>query len=136
MADSFVLQISTPEKEFYKGDCESLIIKTIEGEMGILPGHMLMVVALDIAPIRFKAKDDDEWFEAAVLGGFAQIKGDHVDILADTAEWPEDIEVARAMEAKRRAEERLQSHTNDVEYYRSELAKRRALARLQVVNRI
>ena len=125
--------ISTPEKEFFSGEVESLVITTTEGEMGVLPGHMLMVVALDIAPIKFKTRD--EWYEAAISGGFAQIKGDRVDVLADTAEWPEDIEVNRALEAKQRAEERMQSYQNEVEYLRSQLAKRRALARLAVVNK-
>jgi len=133
MAEQFILNISTPEKVFYSGDVESLVIATTDGEMGVLPGHVLTVVALDIAPIRFRA--GDEWHEAAISGGFAQIKGDHVDILADAAEWPEDIEVNRALEAKRRAEERLQSQLNEVEYIRSQLAKKRALARLAVVNR-
>ena len=133
MAETFLLNISTPEKEFYHGDVESLIFTTTEGEMGVLPGHMPMVVALDIAPIRIK--EADEWLEAAVLGGFVQIRGESVNILADTAEWPEDIEEARAEEAKRRAEERLQSHLNEVEYLRSELAKRRAIARLSLVKR-
>lgn len=134
MADTFELCITTPEREFYIGDVESLIMATIEGEMGVLPGHVPMVIALDIAPIRFK--EEDSWLEAVVAGGYAQIKGERVDIMADTAEWPEDIEVSRALDAKRRAEERLQSHLNDVEYIRSQLAKRRAIARLAVVNKI
>ena len=133
MADKFMLKISTPEKEFYSGNVDSLIITTPEGEMGVLPGHMTAVVALDIAPIKFK--EGDEWQEAAVSGGFASIRSDHVDILADAAEWPEDIEVNRALDAKRRAEERLQNHLNEVEYVRSQLAKRRAIARLSVVKR-
>jgi len=133
MAETFIFNISTPEKEFYHGDVESLVMATTEGEMGVLPGHMPVVVALDIAPIKFK--ETDEWLEAVISGGFAQIKGERVDILADTAEWPEDIEVSRAMDAMRRAEERLQSHLNEVEYIRSQLAKRRAIARLAVVNR-
>jgi len=133
MADTFTLNISTPEREFYHGDVENLILVTTEGEMGVLPGHMPMVVALDISTIRFK--EADEWLDAAISGGFAQIRGDRVNILADTAEWPEEIEINRAQEAKRRAEERLQSHLSEVEYIRSQLAKRRAIARLALVNK-
>ena len=133
MAEHFLLNISTPENVFYSGEAESLVITTTEGEMGVLPGHALMVVALDIAPVKFKTKD--EWYEAAISGGFAQIAGDRVDILADAAEWPDDIEVNRALEAKNRAEERLRSHLNEVEYVRSQLAKRRALTRLAVVKK-
>ena len=139
MAEQFTLTISTPEKEFYSGDVESLIITTTEGKMGILPGHELMVVALDIAPIRFKVGESpndsqEEWREAALSGGFAEIKGSQVLIVADSAEWPEEIEVNRAMEAKKRAEDRLRAHLSEVEYLRSKIALRRALTRLEVVN--
>lgn len=127
------LEISTPEKDFYSGEVESLIITTTEGEMGVLPNHMLMVVALDIAPIRFKTEDG--WHEAALSGGFAQIKGNMVLVLADSAEWPEEIEVHRVLEAKQRAEERLQSHLSEVEYLRSQVALRRAMTRLNVAKR-
>ena len=133
MAEHFFLNISTPEKEFFTGEAESLIITTTEGEMGVLPNHELTIVALDIAPIRFKTGEG--WRAAAISGGFARISGRHVDILADSAEWPEEIEVNRALEAKRRAEERLHSQLNEIEYLRSQVAKRRALTRLAVVNK-
>lgn len=131
MAKTFNLNISTPEKQFYLGPVESLIITTTEGEMGILPGHLSMVVVLDVAPIRIKTEEDD-WRMAALSGGFVRIKGDEVVILADTAEWPEDIEESRALEAKKRAEERLNAHLSSVEYMRSRVALQRALTRLSV----
>ena len=126
----FTLNISTPEKAFYSGDVESLVITTTEGEMGVLSNHSLMVVALDTAPIRFKTEQG--WRVAALAGGFAQIKGERVDILAHSAEWPEEIETNRALEAKKRAEERLRARLNEVEYLRSKVALRRAIMRLNV----
>ena len=130
MAENFTLIISTPEKEFFSGETDSLIITTTEGEMGVLARHELMVVALDVAPVRFKVGED--WREAAVSGGFAQIKAEHVLILADTAEWPEDIEINRALEAKTRAEERIVRRASEIEFLRSQAALRRALTRLMV----
>lgn len=129
---SFLLSISTPEKVFYHGPVESVVLATTEGEMGVLDKHMPMVVALGMAPMRIKTEQG--WRTAALSGGFAQIKGNRVVILADTAEWPEEIEVNRALEAKKRAEERLRQHKSEVEYLQSQVALKRAIMRLRVVN--
>lgn len=130
MADTFVLHVDTPEKKFYGGPVESLVITSSDGEIGILPGHLSMVVAMATAPAKMKV--NGEWLVAAISGGFARIKADEVVILADTAEWPEDIEENRAIEAQKRAEERLQMHLSEVEYMRSRVALERALMRLTV----
>ncbi|GHU80167.1 ATP synthase epsilon chain [Clostridia bacterium] len=132
MAESFILHIATPEKLFYEDEVESLVITSTDGELGILPGHLSMVVALSIAPIQIREQGSDGWRVAAISGGFARIKGDEVVILADTAEWPEDIDDARALEAKRRAEDRMRIHESDIEYVRSRIALERALLRLSV----
>lgn len=127
---TFNLCISTPEKEFYNGPVESLVLTTTDGEMGILPEHSSMVVALVSAPLRFK--DSEGWRVAAISGGFANISGNEMMIFCDTAEWPEDIETSRALEAKKRAEERMQARASEVEYMRSRVALERALVRLTV----
>lgn len=124
------LHIFTPEKLFFTEPVESVILTTTEGKIGVLPNHVPMVVALDDAII--KIKQNGEWKEAILIGGFAQIKNRQIVILADTAEWPADIEVARALEAKKRAEEKLLAHTSDIEYMKSQVALRRATARLKV----
>ncbi len=133
MSDYILLNISTPEKLFFQGEIKSLVISSSIGKMGILPGHKPMVVALDTAPIEIET--DEGAREAAIVGGYAQIKNNQVTILADTAEWPEDIEISRAVEAKKRAEERLQSHLSEVEFMRSQAALRRALLRLSLTRR-
>ena len=130
MAKKFYLQIATPEKEFYGGEVESIILTTTDGERGIMAGHAPMAVALGNAPLRIK--NDDSWKSAAIIGGFVRIQPNYVIIFADTAEWPEDIEEKRALEAKKRAEERLQERLSEVEYIRSRVALERALARLTV----
>ena len=127
---TFMLRIVTPDKMFFTGEVENLIIMSVDGEIGILPGHISMVVALESSPIRMKY--NGAWKHAALSGGFAQIKGHEVNILADSAEWPEDIEVNRAIEAMKRAEERIQAHKSDLEYMRSQVALKRSLARLHV----
>ncbi len=132
MADSFNLKISTPERQFFNGKAESLVITSTDGELGILPGHLSMVVALTPAPAKIKI--DGQWKLAAISEGFARITGEDVIILADAAEWPEEIEENRALEAKRRAEERLIAHVSEVEYLQSRVALERALMRLTVKN--
>lgn len=130
MASEFNLYITTPEKVFFKGAAESVVLTSTDGEMGVLRGHTPMVVALTAAPLRMKV--DGEWKTAAIIGGFASIKEGSVAIFADTAEWPDEIEEKRALDAKRRAEERLQARASEIEYLRSRVALERALARLAV----
>ena len=124
------LHIATPERDFYDGDVESVTLVSTDGELGVLAGHMPTVVALNAAPVRFK--EGGSWREAALTGGFAEIENDGVTILSDTAEWPEEIELNRAVEARRRAEERIQARNNEVEYMRSMVALQRALTRIAV----
>lgn len=131
--ETFTLNISTPERVFFDGPAESIVLTTTEGEMGVMSRHMLMVVALETAPIRIKTESG--WRTAALSGGFAQITGNQVVILADTAEWPEEIEISRAEEAKKRAEERLQARRSEVEYMQSQVALKRAIIRLNVVGK-
>ena len=130
MDKTFQLEIATPEKEFFTGPVESLVLTAIDGEMGVLAGHVPMVVPLASGAMRIKTEAG--WREAAVIGGFARISPDYVIVFADTAEWPEDIEESRALDAKRRAEERLQTKQSEIEYLRSRVALERALARLSV----
>lgn len=124
------LLIDTPEREFFNEDVESVVLTSTDGELGVLAGHMPTVVALNAAPIKFMR--GGAWRAAALSGGFAEIENDRILVLADTAEWPEEIEVNRAMEAKRRAEERIRARRSEAEYIQSMIALQRALARLTV----
>ncbi|MEN8907771.1 MAG: ATP synthase F1 subunit epsilon [Clostridiales bacterium] len=127
---SFYVEIMTPEKIFFTGEIDSLVLKTIEGEMGILSNHIPMVVTVDVGTL--KIKQDDEWLEAFLSEGFVEIKNNKAIILVDTAEWPHEINVNRANEAKKRAEERLLRKLNHLEYIRSKSAVNRAIERLKV----
>lgn len=134
MASTFVLEIVTPERKFFSGEVEMVILKTPEGEIGILPDHMPMVIAVAIGPIRIKK--DGDWLEAVLNEGFMEIKQEKTIILVDTAEWPNEIDINRAKAAKERAEERLQRQLNQMEHIRSQAALARALARLRVTKEI
>jgi F-type H+-transporting ATPase subunit epsilon len=127
------LSVETPEKVFYDGEAESLILTTPEGQMGVLDSHEMTVVALDTGPL--KIKTDEGWREAALSGGFAHIKGKQVVVLADTAEWPEEIELARAVADMQRAEERMRARASEREYLDAMVTLKKAVLRINMVER-
>jgi F-type H+-transporting ATPase subunit epsilon len=130
MANTFNLDIVTPERKFFSGDIEEIVLKTPEGEIGILAGHTSMVIAVAVGPIRIKK--DGDWIEAVLTDGFMEIRQGKTVILTDTALWPNEVDLDRAESAKRRAEERLERQLSRIESMRSQAALARALARLKV----
>ena len=128
MSETFYIEILTPDRKFFWGDVESVIVKTPTGELGILKDHMPLVVLIDIGPI--KIKKDGEWFEAVLCQGFMEVKQNRAIILVDTAEWPDEIDMNRANAARERAEERILRKVSQVEYIQSKAALERAMARL------
>ncbi len=129
MAD-MKLKIITPEKQFYEGEVSMVELTTTEGNIGIYPEHIPLTAV--VAPGVLKIHEGAEVKEAALLSGFITILPDVVTIMAETVEWPDDIDFGRAQEAKNRAEKRLASHASDVDVMRAELALRRALTRLDM----
>ena len=130
MASTFYVEIVTPERSFFSGDVEMIVLNTPEGEMGVLYGHIPMVVAVAVGPMKILQKG--EWVNAFLSEGFMEVKQDKTIILADTAEWPHEIDENRAKAAKLRAQERLCSHLSHKEYIQSQAALSRALERLKV----
>nr|WP_206529628.1 F0F1 ATP synthase subunit epsilon [Brevibacillus sp. SYP-B805] len=127
------VEVVTPERVVYSGEASMVIARGVEGDLGILPNHMPLVTPLKIAPVRIKTEGDKE-IKMAVSGGFMEVRGDKVTIIAETAERPEDIDVARAKAAKARAEQRLSERHPDLDVRRAELALQRAMARLDVAD--
>ena len=130
---TFYLEIITPERQFYIGPAEALVIPAVDGEMGIYPGHEPVVTAIEPGELRYKA--EGRWEPAAVGSGFAEIKPDYVILLVGFAEHPEEIDRKRAEAAKARAEERLRQKQSVQEYYHSMAALARAMARLKATPR-
>ena len=102
---TFELSIMTPERQFFSGQVEALTVTGIDGQMTVLAGHAPMVVSLDIGEISIK--QDGTWRQAVNTEGFMEVLGDSVVMFVQACEWPEDIDVRRAEEAKHRAEERI-----------------------------
>jgi len=134
MAELFHLDILIPERIFFSDNVETVNVKTPGGEIGILSGHMPLVAAIDVGPIRIKK--DGEWLEAFLSGGYIEILQNSVTIIADTAEWPWEIDINRAKAAEERAREKLRSKLSRMEYLQSQAALQRALSRLRVTRKI
>ncbi|MFM1651207.1 F0F1 ATP synthase subunit epsilon [Brevibacillus sp. B_LB10_24] len=127
------VEVVTPERVVFSGEATMVIARGVAGELGILPNHIPLVTPLKVAPVRVKTTGDKETL-IAVSGGFLEVRGDKVTILAETAELPDDIDVARAQSAKARAEQRLNEKQADLNQRRAELALQRAMTRLFVAN--
>jgi len=125
------VEVVTPERVVYSGQAEMVIARGVQGDLGILPNHMPLVSPLKIAPVRIKTEGEKE-VKMAVSGGFMEVRGDKVTILAETAELPGDIDVDRAKAAKARAEKRLAEKYAELDVLRAERALQRAMARLDV----
>jgi F-type H+-transporting ATPase subunit epsilon len=128
MAGTFSLQIVSPEGNVLKEEVEFVILPGEEGELGILPHHSALISGLKIGVIRYTLNGTIK--RAAVAGGFVEVVDNSATILAENAELSEDIDVARAMEAKERAMKRLAAISSDIDVLRAELALRRAVARI------
>ena len=126
----FLIEILTPERNFYQEEVDSVIMASPEGELEILTGHVPMVV--DLLPDPIKIKKDGEWFMAALTKGFALVNADKVTILVEIAEWPEEIDINRANEEKQKAEEKLKHKMSKIEYLQTRADLQRALTELKV----
>ena len=133
MADNkvFSLRIITPDRHFYEGEVEMVEFNTTEGQIGVLPGHIPMTVILKPGILKIYEPENDK--EAALHAGFAEILPDKITILAEIVEWPEEIDVQRAENARERAEERLRSHSPEIDVMRAEIALQKALTRISVL---
>ena len=106
MAETINLQIITPEKLFYEGEVEIVIVRTPLGEEGFMANHIWACKLLDIGELWLRESGQKEYKVAAVAGGFIDVK-DEIMIFVDAAEWPSEINVERQNATKLRAEERL-----------------------------
>ena len=129
--DDYKLRIITPDRVFYEGTADMIEFNTTEGEIGVLPGHIPMTVIIKPGVLTITEKDEVK--EAALHSGFVEILPDRMTILAEVVEWPGEIDLERAEAAKRRAEERIKSHTPETDMARAETALMRAVARIQVL---
>lgn len=126
----FDLAVITPDRIFYEGKAFLAELSTREGEIGIYKNHIPLTAILE--PGILVITEDGKKREAALHGGFLEILPEKVTILAEGAEWPGEIDVNRAREAKIRAERRIQTRGADINIARAEIALRKALVRIEL----
>ena len=134
MSKIMTLDILTPERTVCCLEADFVVARAVDGEVGIMWNHAPLVVALDIAPIRYR-KDGAE-HEIAVCGGFMEVKDNRISVITPSAETEQEIDVRRAAAAKERAEKRLVAPTPDIDVERAELALRRAMLRLKIAEHV
>lgn len=130
MADLFKLLVITPERKFYEGDVSMVELTTTEGEIGVYRNHIPLTAI--IAPGVLKIHEEGEVKEAALLTGFIEILPEKITVMAETAEWPDEIDFNRAEEARIRAERRLNEKSPEIDTMRAEMALKRAIVRLSL----
>lgn len=128
---TFNVNIVTPDGPVVDTNVELVSTKAKSGELGIMAGHVPMVAPLQIGAVRLVLGDNKSEL-VAISGGFLEVRPDQVTILAQSAEKAENIDAARAKEAKMRAERLLQGKQDQVDLKRAELALKRANNRLNV----
>ncbi len=135
MADekNFKLKIIAPDRVFYEGEASFLELVTSEGEVGIYKNHIPMTMVL--VPGVARITEDDGVKIAALHSGFVQVLQEEITVLAEIAEWPEEIDKNRAEEARIRAERRLEMKDPNINLKRAEIALRKSLVRIEVVDK-
>lgn len=129
-----LLEVVTPDRLVLSTQADVVVCPGVEGQFGVLPGHIPFLSALDIGEMYYKAGGKTEYL--AVSGGFAEVTGDKVTIVAESAEVGREIDVDRAARAKERAEKRIAAgKTAEIDWTRAEAAMRRSLMRMKVAGR-
>lgn len=136
MADSkkFLLEVISPERVFYTGDVEMVELTTTEGDIGVYADHIPLttIVAPGVMTI---TEGGGSLKEAALLEGFMEITQTKVTVLAQSCEWPDEIDINRAREAKDRAERRLKTNDESINVTRAELALKKSLVRIGLADK-
>ena len=130
-ANSMKVKIISPERVFYEGDVTMLELNTTEGAIGVCPGHIPLTAVVEPGILKIH-EAGGKVREAALISGFLEILPNQVRVMAEIVEWPEEIDVKRAQEAKIRSERRLADKNRD--HARARAALRRSLVRMQVAS--
>jgi F-type H+-transporting ATPase subunit epsilon len=130
LPDHLELEIATPEQRMVKATVDEVVFPSVEGYMGVLPGHAPLLAMLDVGEISYRVGSDRKYLACA--GGFAEVQPGHVWILAETAERAEEIDIQRAEAAERKARELLAGAGAEQEFRRAEVSLKKAISRIHV----
>ena len=99
------LKVLAPNQNVFEGEAEEVILPSTTGQLGVLPGHISLVTAIDIGVLRLRC--NSKWVSIALMGGFAEIESDEVTVLVNSAEIGSQINTQKAEEALNKAKEEL-----------------------------
>ena len=134
MAEKLLLEVVTPDRKLLSAEADVVVLPGVEGQFGILHGHIPFLSALDIGEMYYR--DGGKVDYLSVSGGFAEVTGKKVTIVAEAAEMGREIDIERARRALERAEKRLaKARTEDIDWARAEASLRRAMMRMKVAGR-
>jgi F-type H+-transporting ATPase subunit epsilon len=132
MPDLFHIKIITPEKTFFDGDAQMLVVRTTDGELGVMAHHISMVTNLPSSPLRVQ-NENGAWHTASLSQGLLKVGENTATVIADAIEWAEDIDIEWAKRSERNAREKLGHLTaGEFDYELAQLKLRRALNRQNV----
>lgn len=132
--NTFSLKVIACDRVFFDDRCIQVILPLEDGKKAVQAHHENMVFAVEIGEIQIQ-KEDGEWIYGVTGTGFAQVINNRAMVIVDTCEYPEEIDLYRAREAKERAEEQLRQKQSIQEYHRSKASLARAMSRLKAGNR-
>src|SRR5918999_2285548 len=128
------VEIVAAERRVLEDDVDEILAPSVMGQIGVLPRHAPLLTLLVPGELRLKKGDTETIL--AIGGGFLEVADNRGVILADSAERAEEIDVARAEEARRRAQTRLEAHSREVDTARAQASLQRAMARIRAVERV
>ena len=135
LPEEIELIVVTPERQLLQEPVVEVTIPGLDGALGVLPGHAPLMTELGNGELSYRQGTTSQPVSLAVLRGFAEVLGNRVTVLAETAERAEEIDLARAEAAKARAEKRLASTDSNIDWDRATVALERAVIRVQVAKK-
>lgn len=133
MANTFQLEILTPERQFFSGQVDALTFQAKDGEWTILKGHAPMIAALRAGAVKFRV--DGVWKEAINSEGYMEVSSNGIILFTQTCEWPEEVDINRAKRQEEEATEHLRQAKSMSEFKINQILLARAMARLRNSNR-
>lgn len=136
MAMTVHVDIASPEEKIFSGLAEFVALPGEEGELGILPGHMPLMTRIKPGTVRVKIPNQEKPELFYVAGGILEVQPGAVTVLADTAIRGKDLDEAKALEAKKKAEEMLNNQTSGVNYAKAQVELAEAMAQLSAIHKL
>ena len=133
LPEKLALEIVTPDRLVFTEEVDEVILPSVEGYMGVRPGHTPLLARLEVGEIAYRIGSTEKYL--AISGGFAEVLQHAVSILAETCEPAEEIDVERARQSQERAEVRMKPDSSEANFKRAEVSLKKAISRIRVHQR-